>query len=65
MLQSLQIRNLALLEEVALDFEGGFTVVTGENLTRPFAVSTANQRFVSKDALCLNINDWLKGHRDV
>ncbi|MBP7142338.1 MAG: AAA family ATPase [Opitutaceae bacterium] len=30
MLQSLQIRNLALLEEVALDFEAGFTVVTGE-----------------------------------
>ncbi len=30
MLQSLRIRNLALLEEVALDFEGGFTAVTGE-----------------------------------
>ena len=30
MLQSLHIRNLALLEEVALDFEGGFTAVTGE-----------------------------------
>lgn len=30
MLQSLRIRNLALLEEVALDFESGFTVVTGE-----------------------------------
>ena len=30
MLQSLSIRNLALLEEVALDFEAGFTVVTGE-----------------------------------
>jgi DNA repair protein RecN (Recombination protein N) len=30
MLQSLQIRNLALLEEVSLDFEAGFTVVTGE-----------------------------------
>jgi len=30
MLQSLRIRNLALLEEVSLDFEGGFTVVTGE-----------------------------------
>ncbi|HRP05306.1 MAG TPA: AAA family ATPase [Opitutaceae bacterium] len=30
MLQSLHIRNLALLEEVALDFEPGFTVVTGE-----------------------------------
>lgn len=30
MLQSLQIRNLALLEEVALDFEAGFTAVTGE-----------------------------------
>ena len=30
MLQSLRIRNLALLEEVALEFEGGFTVVTGE-----------------------------------
>ncbi len=30
MLQSLRIRNLALLEEVALDFETGFTAVTGE-----------------------------------
>ena len=30
MLQSLRIKNLALLEEVALDFEVGFTVVTGE-----------------------------------
>lgn len=30
MLQSLRIRNLALLEEVSLDFEPGFTVVTGE-----------------------------------
>ena len=30
MLQSLCIRNLALLEEVALDFEAGFTAVTGE-----------------------------------
>ncbi len=30
MLQTLSIRNLALLEEVALDFEPGFTVVTGE-----------------------------------
>ncbi len=30
MLQSLRIRNLALLEEVSLDFEEGFTVVTGE-----------------------------------
>ena len=30
MLQSLHIRNLALLEEVALDFEAGFTAVTGE-----------------------------------
>src|SRR5580693_6877287 len=30
MLQSLRIRNLALLEEVELDFEPGFTVVTGE-----------------------------------
>jgi len=30
MLQSLRIRNLALLEEVALEFEPGFTVVTGE-----------------------------------
>jgi DNA repair protein RecN (Recombination protein N) len=30
MLQSLRIRNLALLEEVALDFEDGFTAVTGE-----------------------------------
>ncbi len=30
MLQSLRIRNLALLEEVDLDFEPGFTVVTGE-----------------------------------
>jgi len=29
-LQSLHIRNLALLEEVALDFEAGFTAVTGE-----------------------------------
>ena len=29
-LQSLRIRNLALLEEVALEFEGGFTAVTGE-----------------------------------
>ena len=30
MLQSLRIRNLALLDEVALDFEAGFTAVTGE-----------------------------------
>jgi DNA repair protein RecN (Recombination protein N) len=30
MLQSLRIRNLALLEEIALDFEPGFTAVTGE-----------------------------------
>jgi len=30
MLQSLRIKNLALLEEVSLDFEEGFTVVTGE-----------------------------------
>ncbi len=30
MLQSLRIRNLALLEEVALDFAAGFTAVTGE-----------------------------------
>lgn len=30
MLQSLRIRNLALLEEVELEFEGGFTAVTGE-----------------------------------
>jgi DNA repair protein RecN (Recombination protein N) len=30
MLQSLRIRNLALLEEVALEFESGFTAVTGE-----------------------------------
>ncbi|MEY4488148.1 MAG: hypothetical protein RIQ79_656, partial [Verrucomicrobiota bacterium] len=30
MLQTLRIRNLALLEEVALEFETGFTVVTGE-----------------------------------
>jgi DNA repair protein RecN (Recombination protein N) len=30
MLQTLRIRNLALLEEVALDFEAGFTAVTGE-----------------------------------
>lgn len=30
MLQSLRIRNLALLEEVALEFEPGFTTVTGE-----------------------------------
>lgn len=30
MLQSLRIRNLALLHEVELDFESGFTAVTGE-----------------------------------
>ncbi len=30
MLQSLRIRNLALLEEIDLEFEPGFTVVTGE-----------------------------------
>jgi DNA repair protein RecN (Recombination protein N) len=30
MLQSLRIRNLALLEEVFLEFEAGFTTVTGE-----------------------------------
>jgi DNA repair protein RecN (Recombination protein N) len=30
MLQSLRIRNLALLEEVNLEFESGFTAVTGE-----------------------------------
>lgn len=30
MLQTLRIRNLALLEEVSLDFQSGFTVVTGE-----------------------------------
>src|SRR2546426_7626455 len=30
MLQSLRIRNLALLSEVELDFETGFTAVTGE-----------------------------------
>src|SRR5579871_5747992 len=30
MLQSLRIRNLALLDEVSLDFEPGFTSVTGE-----------------------------------
>jgi DNA repair protein RecN (Recombination protein N) len=30
MLQTLRIRNLALLEEVSLEFEPGFTVVTGE-----------------------------------
>jgi DNA repair protein RecN (Recombination protein N) len=30
MLQSLRIRNLALLEAVELDFESGFTAVTGE-----------------------------------
>lgn len=30
MLQTLRIRNLALLDEVALDFEAGFTAVTGE-----------------------------------
>jgi DNA repair protein RecN (Recombination protein N) len=30
MLQSLRIRNLALLEEVELEFEAGFTAVTGE-----------------------------------
>jgi len=29
-LQSLHIKNLALLEEVSLDFEAGFTAVTGE-----------------------------------
>src|SRR5271155_4008711 len=29
-LQSLHIRNLALLEAVALEFEAGFTAVTGE-----------------------------------
>ena len=30
MLQSLHIKNLALLEEVSLEFERGFTAVTGE-----------------------------------
>jgi DNA repair protein RecN (Recombination protein N) len=30
MLRSLRIRNLALLEEVELDFDAGFTAVTGE-----------------------------------
>lgn len=30
MLQTLTIRNLALLESVSLDFEAGFTAVTGE-----------------------------------
>jgi DNA repair protein RecN (Recombination protein N) len=30
MLQRLRIRNLALLDQVALDFEAGFTAVTGE-----------------------------------
>lgn len=30
MLQTLRIRNLALLEEVGLEFEAGFAVVTGE-----------------------------------
>jgi DNA repair protein RecN (Recombination protein N) len=30
MLQSLRIKNMALLEEVSLDFEAGFTAVTGE-----------------------------------
>ncbi len=30
MLQSLRIKNLALLDEVSLDFEAGFTAVTGE-----------------------------------
>jgi DNA repair protein RecN (Recombination protein N) len=30
MLQSLRIRNLALLEAIQLDFEAGFTAVTGE-----------------------------------
>lgn len=30
MLQSLRIRNLALMDEVDLDFEAGFTAVTGE-----------------------------------
>ncbi|MEX2045413.1 MAG: AAA family ATPase [Opitutus sp.] len=33
MLQSLRIRNLALLEEVVLEFEAGFTAVTGETGT--------------------------------
>ena len=30
MIQTLRIKNLALLEEVALEFESGFTAVTGE-----------------------------------
>lgn len=30
MLQSLRIRNLALMEEIELEFEAGFTAVTGE-----------------------------------
>lgn len=30
MLQTLRIRNLALLDEVSLEFDAGFTVVTGE-----------------------------------
>ena len=30
MLQSLHIRNLALLEEVSVDFDAGFAAVTGE-----------------------------------
>src|SRR5579863_10124917 len=30
MLQSLRIQNLALLESVSVDFEPGFTAVTGE-----------------------------------
>jgi DNA repair protein RecN (Recombination protein N) len=30
MLQSLRIRNLALIEEIEIDFEAGFTAVTGE-----------------------------------
>src|SRR5580692_1853093 len=30
MLQSLSIRNLALLEQVSVDFDPGFTAVTGE-----------------------------------
>ena len=30
MLQYIRIKNLALLDEVTLEFESGFTVVTGE-----------------------------------
>ena len=46
MLQSLRIKNLALLEEVSLEFEKGFTAVTGE---RNFALSKSqNEAFAAK-----------------